>query len=747
MKIDELEKKYPTLKNVISRIKETDKIENLFPPQEEAIKSGYLGGKNLVLAVPTCSGKTLISELAMLKTILEEGKKAIYIVPLKALASEKYDEFKEKYGPLGIRVAVSTGDFDSSDTWLQNFDIIILTSEKLDSLLRHGIQWLNSVGLCVVDEVHLLDSPERGPTLEVTITRLRQSSNPKIIALSATINNYQELAEWLQAEAIKSDFRPVKLYKGICFNKKVKFMPKKTLKLYSKDSLFELIAKTLSQEKQSLVFINTRKGTESAAEKIGKHIEKTLTHEEKTKLLKISKRILNTLEHTTKQCERLANCIKAGTSFHHAGLVSSQRKIIEENFKNGTIKVITATPTLSYGLNLPSHQVIIRDIKRFSSFRGMDYIPILDIEQMAGRAGRLKYDKEGQAIIMAKTKAEAIHAWDNYINGEPERITSKLGVEPVLRMHILALISSGVTPTRKDLRDFFSKTFHSYQYRDQEQLNLILEKVLTQLTDFGFIQGTKPKTDSGFQTATELLGQENQELKPTLIGKRVSELYIDPLTANKLIQNLNRANTRPPREIGYLQTISNTIEMHPLLSIRKGDMEKINNALVKEEDSFLDKVPNPWDIEYEDYLRSVKTALMFLNWCDEMGEDLILENFNVTPGELRARLSNADWLLYSLQELALLLNHKDLLKEIRKLRLRVKHGIKKELLPLIRLKGIGRKRARLLYNYNMKTLDDLRKAPILTLERILESKILAERIKEQLGETNEKTKNIFTKRA
>ncbi len=736
MNLNYISTEYTILKNVVERIKEVDKIENLFPPQADAIKSGYLEGNNLVLSIPTSAGKTLVSELSMLKVILEKGKKAIYLVPLKALATEKLKEFKEKYEPLGIKVAISIGDYDKADNWLSNFDIIVTSNEKCDSLLRHGSSFFHNVGIIIVDEVHMLNDVSRGPTLEVVLTRLKDMTNAQILALSATIKNSSEIAEWLNAELIESDFRPVKLHKGVCYNKKLDFGSEKIMRLNSNDSdsLFELVEKTLERGKQILVFVGTRKGSESVAERIGKHIEKRLKPEERKKLFELSKSILKSLDSHTKQCERLASCIKTGTAFHHAGEVSQQRELIENFFREGLIKVITATPTLSFGLNLPANTVIIRDLKRFSSFRGMDYLPVLEVHQMCGRAGRYKYDTEGFAILLPKNRGEAEYAWDNYMMGEPEKIYSKLGVEPVLRMHVLSLIASGITPTKQALLDFFSKTFYAHQYKDLTGLNLILERIINLLENFNFIATSENKKENKnpFRKASKIA--QDCKLYPTKIGRRVSELYIDPLTAHKLIQNATAG--RPLAIFNILQSISNTIEMKPLPGLRKSDFRLVDELIVAESDNLLEPVPNAWDLEYDDFLCSIKTAAMFQSWCSESGENELLENYGITPGELRARLERADWLLYAFQELALLLGQMDSIKDIRKARLRIKYGIREELLPLVRLKGVGRARARLLHNSGLKKLSDLRKIPLESLEKIMGHAIAVD-IKDQLGELEE----------
>jgi|SRR3989338_4767973 len=198
-------------------------ISELRPAQEKSISKGLLEGRSLLVCTPTASGKTLIAELAALKSIIGGKGKAVYIVPLRALASEKFRDFKRRYGHI-IKVALSIGDTDSADSYLAEYDLIVTTSEKLDSLIRHHTPWLSGVATIVVDEIHLLNDTERGPTLEVLLTILKQLlKNVQIIGLSATIGNAEELAEWLNAELVVDDWRPVTLHKGIYMDGKVEF--------------------------------------------------------------------------------------------------------------------------------------------------------------------------------------------------------------------------------------------------------------------------------------------------------------------------------------------------------------------------------------------------------------------------------------------------------------------------------------------------------------------------------------------
>jgi len=198
-------------------------ITKLRPAQEKSIKKGLLEGKNLLVCTPTASGKTLIAELAALKSIIENRGKVIYIVPLKALASEKYRDFKRKYDKVA-KITLSIGDIDSADPYLTEYDLIIVTAEKMDSLLRHSAPWVSNIKTVIVDEIHLLNDNERGPTLEILLTILKKLlKNAQFIGLSATIGNAEELAEWLNAELVVDQWRPVKLHKGIYLDGKIEF--------------------------------------------------------------------------------------------------------------------------------------------------------------------------------------------------------------------------------------------------------------------------------------------------------------------------------------------------------------------------------------------------------------------------------------------------------------------------------------------------------------------------------------------
>lgn len=211
----------------IQQVMENEKIADLRPCQVKALDAGLLDFQNLLICTPTASGKTFVAEIAFVNSISKGVGKAIYIVPLKALAAEKYKEFRQRYGHK-LRIALSIGDVDSSEDYLIDYDLIICTAEKLDSLIRHHCPWLPYIKVVIVDEIHLINDPGRGPTLEILITIIKQLlKNVQIIGLSATIGNPQQLAEWLEAKLIIDEWRPIVLRKGVYLNGEVSFEEEK----------------------------------------------------------------------------------------------------------------------------------------------------------------------------------------------------------------------------------------------------------------------------------------------------------------------------------------------------------------------------------------------------------------------------------------------------------------------------------------------------------------------------------------
>lgn len=499
-----------------------------------------------------------------------------------------------------------------------------------------------------------------------------------------------------------------------------------TIPKKSSDSVINIVLDTLSKGKQALIFVNTKRRAEKVAEDISKKIK-----EEKS--LEISEKLHKVLPKPTKQCTRLAMIAKKGIVFHHAGLHREQKTIIEDNFRLGKIGIIVCTPTLAMGVDLPAYRCIIRDLKRFGH-QGMGFIPVLEYLQMAGRAGRPKFDTVGEAICVADTEIEKDDIEDRYIHGEPEEIYSKLAVEPVLRTYILSLIASGFVRTHKDIVEFFSRTFWAHQFKDMDRLQMTIDKMLGLLEDWEFILPTK-KGD--FVSASDMA--KDISFRTTFLGKRVAELYLDPLTAHEMVVALNKsAATKTMNSISYLHTICTTLEMRPLLRVGVREYDNVISKLAEWDQWLLVNEPNAYDPEYDDYLNSIKTTMMLSEWMDEKDDEYLMETYNVRPGETRAKLQRSEWLLYSMIELANISNHNQIIKEINKVRFRLRHGVKEELLPLLKLAGIGRVRARMMFNSGIKDIGMVRRAPIAKLSSLL-GKTVAVKVKKQVGESDSQT--------
>ena len=696
-------------------------IESLYPPQEDAVKTGVLDGKNLVLASPTASGKTLIAELCALKHVLERGGKVLYLTPLRALTWEKYEEFQvytdiEKPDGKKIKVGVSTGDMDNNSPWLQAYDIVICTNEKCDSLLRHRSPWMSGISLVIADEVHLIGS-DRGPTLEVSLARLRQMTpGIQILALSATISNASEIAEWLKAESVTTEWRPVELREGVALGSHINFKDGqvKSIEEYHKQDSINLALNSIDDGGQALIFMESRRRAESTARATASALKKRLSKRQETELHRISAEI-SAHGEKTRLTDDLAETVSKGAAFHHAGLNREHRRIIETAFKQGYIKILCATPTLAAGVNLPARTVVIGNYKRFMAGYGMQPIKVMEYKQMSGRAGRPQYDKEGIAILIASSEDEQDYLMEDYILSNPERIDSRLAQESALRGHTLAAISSDYAHSENSLLDFFGSTFYGYNY-PTAGIKLILGSILRYLSREGMLE------------------YDGDRLKATDFGRRVSELYIDPLTAVVLRDGLKQG-ALDVTDFTWLHLICHTPDMRPILRPRRNDMELVETYLEEHRDEIAIHLTEGYDyIDYEESLGEVKTAMVLEAWINEVSENDLLERYNVQPGDRYSAVTNGEWLLYSAHELAKTLGMPESRRHLIELRTRVKHGVSKNLLPLVRIKGIGRVRAQILYNSGYTTHEKLKRADLRQLTALpLIGPKLAKTIKEQVG--------------
>ncbi len=652
----------PLPRNLIETYRDNG-ITTLYPPQTECVELGLLAGKNMLVAIPTASGKTLIAEMAMHRHI-SQGGKCLYIVPLKALASEKFAEFSHK----GVKVAISTGDYDRRDENLGRSDIIVATSEKVDSLLRNSSSWISEITLTVVDEVHMIDSPDRGPTLEMVITKMRYK-NPEmqVVGLSATIGNPGKLAQWLDAEMVTSEWRPVELREGVYFDGGISFRDGiRTLERSSRFEDINLCLDTVNEGGQCLVFVSSRRNAEGFAKRAASALKC-----ESAELERYSARLAEIAE--TDADKTLALCVRKGAAFHHAGLTREERAIVENGFRHGDIKCISSTPTLAAGLNLPARRVIIRDYLRFSSGEGMVPIPAREYHQMAGRAGRPHLDPYGEAVLIAKGQEQIDTLFECYIDAPPEDVHSQCARGSVLCSHILSLVSSGFARSIEELDRFMDRSFYLHEHQGSLSIHRAAARVLAYLETSEMVTG-----GSGRLSSTEY-------------GSLVSRLYISPFTAETIVGGM--MCIKEFSDLGFIQLVCSTPDM-PTLYVGNRDLLILDRFVERHEDELWVEIPGE---DEEEFYRGLKTTMLLHDWVEEVPEAMIAERYSVGGGDIYNAVENIGWLIHAAARLSMMFPP-GFTREIREVEVRMRYGIRRELLPLIRLRGIGRVRARRLFN-------------------------------------------------
>ncbi|HDI73590.1 MAG TPA: DEAD/DEAH box helicase [Candidatus Korarchaeota archaeon] len=677
------------LDNLLSRLG----VKELYPTQRAIIDGGLLSSGNFVLAAPTASGKTLAAEM-VINEELGKGGKVLYLVPLRALAYEKYEEFSQVFGEWRVRISI--GDYDSSEEPLRKYDLIVMTYEKFDSVQRHRSPWLSKISLLILDEVHYVGDPYRGPTLEMAVSKfMYDNMEARRVALSATITNLEEVATWLDARPIRVDWRPVPLRVGMYFGGVIVY-PDGSTEALPGDGVLPLVKRSLESGGQAIVFYNRRLDAVSWAEKLASKLGIS-----GRKLEDLSEDINLSAYGSSRLVERLASVVRRGVAFHHAGLPFELRKVVERAFKKGDIKVITATPTLAAGVNLPARTVVISSYMRFDRKAGrMVPISVMEFWQMVGRAGRPRYDRYGEAFVVVGSDRDAKRVFKRYLSSDPEPITSSLYDISQLRNHVLALISSQGYMDREDLYEIFQRTLLFIQ-GGRRLLERSLPYVLSSLEREGF------------------LTSEGTGYRATPVGKRVSELYVDPSSAYLMIQSMDelvrRFRAATELELPVLHLLAMLPDM-PRISMQRGKRTLLEGVL-EELEMLLPPEESPIS-SFSELLQITKAALALSMWISGQSEGDIEEKLGIEPGDLRGLAETGGWLCYAYSEIVRLLGGDDVSDWLRKLSSRIRHGVVEEMLPLVSLKGVGRVRARILYEAGYRTVKDIALATPEELEKL-----------------------------
>ena len=637
-------------------------IEEFNPAQKAVIESGYIEDKsNYIICIPTASGKTVLGILPALKTILDGGK-AVYAAPLLSIQNEKVKEFKafEEHG-------INVGKHPSSS------DLSVMVFESFDALTRFSWNTLRDVDTLIIDEFHMIGEFTRGPILEAAITRAK-IINPsmRIIALSATLKNIEEIEGWLEGTCIEHDYRPVPLHKEVLdaemFNTKNK-----------NDVIVKVLEKSIKDESQALAFVSTRRFTESLATYVSKKIDKKINVKQREKFKEVSEKILDVPKKKgslpTTTCQKLAESLEHGIAFHHAGLFNEQKEIIEDEFRNGNILMITATPSLMYGVNLPSKTVVIRDTTRWTS-NGPQPIPVFDYEQMSGRAGRPQYDDVGYSYLIAKTMDEAFNLEAYYVEGEIEQTNSKLvDNKDAIFKQIIAQIASSLSKNLDELTEFFSKTLYGYQMANNPSMAAFAEDSI------------KFELESAleFLLQNRIIRATPEGLKTTDFGNLIAKSNYSVETAVKIkeyISGISEINTSE-----FIYALCETPDV-PLISFKGRKSKDPVQEKLSEEGLFAVDIGN---VE--------ATAVSLMEWVDERNEYEIENRYNVYSASTRRSAYEASRLVKFAKDTSEILGNYSNLKDFDILSARLYYGVKEDIIPLVvGVKRLGRKRARNLVN-------------------------------------------------
>ena len=637
-------------------------IEEFNPAQKAVIESGYLDDKsNYIICIPTASGKTVLGVLPALKTILDGGK-AVYAAPLLSIQNEKVKEFKafEEHG-------ITVGRHPSSS------DLSVMVFESFDALTRFSWNTLRDVDTLIIDEFHMIGEFTRGPTLEAAITRAK-IINPsiRIIALSATLRNIEEIEGWLEGKCIEHDYRPVPLNKEVLdaemFNTKNK-----------NDVIVKILEKSIKDKSQALSFVSTRRFTESLATYVSKKINKKINVRQRERFKEVAEKILEVPKRKgslpTSTCLKLAESCEHGVAFHHAGLFNEQKEIIEDEFRNGNILMITATPSLMYGVNLPSKTVIIRDHTRWTQF-GPQPIPVFDYEQMSGRAGRPQYDDVGYSYLIAKTMDEAQNLQEHYVEGDIELTNSKLvDNKDAIYRQIIAQIASTLSKNLDELVEFFGKTLYGYQMKNnpsmalfaEDSLKYELENALSFLLQNGIIRATP------------------EGLKTTEFGNLIAKSNYSVETAVKIKEYISDVSELNVEE--FIYALCETPDL-PLISFKDRKSKDPVQEKLSEHGLFAVDIGNP-----------EATAVSLIEWINERSEYEIENRYNVYSASTRRSAYEASRLVKFAKDTSEVLGNYSNLKEFDIMSARLYYGVKVDIIPLVvGVKRLGRKRARNLVN-------------------------------------------------
>ena len=719
---------------VIKRWKSSG-MKYLLPIQAECVNGyGILDGKSVVINGPGTSGKTFCGEMAAIRNAVL-GRKSVFLVPLKAIAEEKYRLFKSRYSPLGIRVAMATRDHIDRNISRGEYDILISVYEKFNSLTATDISLLRNTGCFILDEFQMISNDERGLVLELLIAKIR-AFNPRsqLVVLMGEGSFPRDVSEWLKIPCIEENRRPVDLRLGILHRGTFHFRGFNDLRegeefwLERRESGYEgpfndqavaAMEALIGKGEQVIVFCSSKNGCVKLAE----HLAENLNLPGAAECLKNIDEIPPSIQN-----ERLARSLYGGVAFHHAELDSDQRALVEDGFRSGEIRALVSTTTLAWGVNLPAKNVFIEMMKyggRKSSNGSPMLLPIsvTDFQQAAGRAGRLgSEDDFGRAVMTASTPYEHEILWERYIYSQNDRLETRVEksdfIDLVSRLaacgaagsanQTIAIVS-GLYCFRnaENGDDARFLVFSAIEYLEKEGLLLVEKSGYFRITSFGETAGS-----SGLSVATCVR-----------IASAIGEgEIIEPLEALFFSFELKEW----AEQAGFYSRAN--ISQDNLLD----RLSYLTNDIMERSEYF------------QSYLRRIKsrpvaamfTACLFaLEWINGTPTRDLEALFRRGSGGLRRDANTLSWIIGGIEKIVRCLKSdwpEDKIEEMSALLSRLKYGVDKPMIPLAMKLNIDREFIRRLYDFGIKTENDLYQVDYQAFREILPGSVIA-KIAEKAG--------------
>jgi replicative superfamily II helicase len=681
---------------------------------------GVLSGKPLLVVAPTSSGKTMIGELAAIQAVTG-GKKAVFLLPYRALVNEKFEEFSQRYSPAGMRIARCSGDATDgvAPVLSGRYDLGFFTYEMFLNLALGSPRMLNQLGLVVLDEGQFITDPHRGITVELIFSlllRARQRGiEPQLVILSAVIGNLNSFDRWLNMPLLVSRERPVPLIEGVLDRrgmfqyvdvdgsmKTEALLPAHRIvqrreKASSQDVIVPLAQQLVTQGEKLLVFRNKRGTTQGCA----KYLSKSLR-------LSSAAAVLDNLptHDLTGASQDLRECLAGGTAFHNTNLLRAEREAVEKEFRNasGGIHALVATTTLAAGINTPASTVILAE----NEFVGEDgrQFTVAEYKNMAGRAGRLGFNEIGKAIILAETPMERAQLFQKYVMGVPEEVKSSFQQRD-LPTWTLRLLSQVRGVRASEIPGLLVNTFGGYsESRTNPQWIAMVEQDVTSLVDRLLHTG--------------LAELEGDLIHLTLLGRACggsSLSFESGLRLVELMGKLNTVQTPPSHVLAMLQVLDEMDGVYTPI-MKKGHSESVRTSDVALRYGHqMPQMLQRYCRDQFEYWARCKRAAILLDWIEGTPVDILEKRYSTTPFGGAISYGNiigiADATRFHLRSahqilLTLLPDQPEFLKGLDEILQRLEFGLSSPALPLAKLSvRLTRGQCLALFAEGVKNSDDI----------------------------------------